>query len=343
MYELALELQRALSGAEFTRTLASIGRSAGVSRFMRASNSVVFAVSSSTDDIDGGAYSALLKLHNPRSRTFPEFGSALERFAKVAWCMAEISKRGFPPVAEIYATGVMEFQGELIPWSLEQRLRGKEMKQVPNREVAAMLWEKTGMIAASILKIEPSGYGGRFDPASGKFTETWEGYLNNEIAAAGVSKLVDAGILSNDQAERLNRDFEDLRHLDKRYAAALSHRDLAPHNNIFFDEAHPERGSVVGVIDFEQAASVPGPVYEIAMTQWYETVFNEEIDLGSFLRGLGIGEKDYQGSQLETDCNSILLLRLCAHISFYLDARNAEWARPKDALPRMLKRLSLLS
>jgi hypothetical protein len=340
MYELVLEFQRILMGDKFLRALPEQHRFIGVPLFIRSVNSVVFAAVLDGDDRKKGDYSGIVKLHNPYARSFPEFGSAAQKFAKTVWCQSVLGKRKFPPVAQVYASGILEVRGETIPWSLEEKLPGKEVKKPFDPDLVDLLWERTGAVAASILEIRPSGYGGKFDPVTGTFTDTWGSYLSNEIAAANLSQLAASSLLTTEHAEKLHQIFEGLRTLDKRYPAALSHRDLAPHNNIFWDKADP--GTVLGVIDFEQAASVPGPVYEIAMTQWYEIVFKVEIRLKSLLYGMGINPENYSGSTLEKDCNAVLMLKLCAHIALYEGGYSEEWDSAGEVLPRMLEELSLL-
>lgn len=342
VYDVALELQRALKSEQFLAALPQQYRITGEPLFARCVNSVVFTAPLLGDDPTKGEYSGIVKFYNPLTRLSSEFGNATQRFAKMNWCKSKIAEQAFPPVAKTYAYGTLGVEGEQVPWSLEERLPGQEAKSIPNPTVADLLWEKTGAISKSILKIEPSGYGGVFDPVAGRFTESWEGYLNSEIEAANLSQLVASGVLKANQAERVKGACDVLRDLDKRYPAALSHRDLAPHNNILWDGANLEAGAVLGVIDFEQASSVPGAVYEIAMTQWYGTVFNEEILLSSFLRGMGFEYESYIGSQLERDCNAVLMLKLCAHISSYLSGLDEQWDPQREALPRMLEKLSSL-
>ncbi len=342
MYKLVLELQRTLKGERFIKALPGPYRFIEDFLFIRSVNSIVFAVLLDGDDCEEGEFSAIVKLHNPYAHSFPEFGDVAQKFAKTAWCQSIIGRRNFPRVAEIYANGTLEVRGETIQWSLEEKLPGKQIEKPFDPNFVDLLWERTGAVAASILEIQPLGYGGKFDPNTETFTETWDSYLNNEIAAANLSQLVASSFLTTEHAEKLRRTFEGLRTLDQRYPAALSHRDLAPHNNVFWDEADLKIGTVLGVIDFEQAASVPGPVYEIAMTQWYETVFNEEIRLNSLLRGMQIDPENYLGTQLEKDCNAVLMLRLCAHIALYQGGYPKEWHSAEEVLPRMLEKLSLL-
>ncbi|MCB0330748.1 MAG: aminoglycoside phosphotransferase family protein [Bdellovibrionales bacterium] len=345
---------------EMQAQLESVGLNAAVpdghkikeTRLIRTSQSVVFAAFGERDWIRDGDFSAIAKFSNLAEDREREFGTPEQHYAKLVWVAGQIATQGEVPVAKVLATGSAEVDGKSRPWILEEKLTGAEAPAGLDRGMQQSLWKETGRVAGSIFKIEPQGYGTIFDPATGRFVQTWDEALDARVEKASLDRLVELGGLTEEQRADILGIVEDrLRTMDERYPRALNHGDLGPINNLFFSGIDSEQPVVTGVLDFDDAASLPGSAWTIAWSRWHQIAFERNLELDSYLEGMGIAKDEYEGQSLQKDADAALVLGLCWWKKMCMESvnRGGDWPAPNVAekalarldqhLPQLIDRL----
>ena len=198
------------------------------------------------------------------------------------------------------------------------------------------------------MKIQPEGYGTIFDPENVRFVQTWDQALDARIEKAGLDRLVELGGLTDEQREAILQLAERrLRDMDERYPRALNHGDLGPTNNLFFEGIEAGEPKVSGVLDFDDAASLPGSAWSIAWSRWHQIAFGRDLQMDSLLEGMGLSQQEYESSGLREDTDAALVLGLCWWKKMCVESDQGlrDWPaqdRAREALERLDEHLPSL-
>ncbi len=217
-----------------------------------------------------------------------------KEFKKEEWCIKKAKIKGVA-VPKILKIGKYKNSSYMIYEFIE----GKNDKEIKNRK---HVWFTLGNYAKRINSIKVRGYGPAFSSDKRKFLESWDKYIDYNIASLNKKdKLKRSNVYGDKQLPIIKKYFADLK--NKKHKIGLAHNDLSLRNVVV------DKTNKVFLIDWgcAEANIVPHSEF-VEILGWghmgHNDPTNEEINY--FLKGYGISQKRFV--RLKKEISKFLLV-----------------------------------
>ncbi len=288
MARTAVHPDAVLAAAIVCRHLGVVGDRTQVAQILNGSVNQVFAVRA-------GAQRFVVRMNG---------SGELDRFRKEAWC-AEHSGAVGVPGAEVLDVGIESDRAYLLLSFVEGRSGGD---LPPDQQRAT--WRILGGHLHRIHDLPVGGFGERLDEITSGSGKSWQGYLEDNIAAlapGGVPLVL--GVLDMDRAGLLQARFEALARTPLHFG--LSHGDVSLKNTIVCDET-------VNVIDWGCAHAHAVPHYDLGIVLT-DSLDEESPEFAQLLTGYGLTFADYR--ELRPAILTVLLVEAVNKVCWAHDRR----------------------
>ncbi|MFB5188992.1 phosphotransferase [Alicyclobacillus fastidiosus] len=229
---------------------------------------------------------------------------ALHDYQKESWCLIQATQKGIPSPKVLSVGKIDEYA-----YMIESFVAGTYGED--DSVDRLLTWRKLGAYVSVIETVQAEGFGENLsNPLTGQFTAplhdgfdgTWNGFLSYNInSLTEEDKLVELGVLTNDQSKTVRNLFEKL--YDYQFTLGLSHGDISLKNTIVSAEGE------VYLLDWGSAEVTLAPFWDIIQVlKCHITQDNPtHEEYLAFIEGLGMSQDCYR--EHEPLINSLLLLR----------------------------------
>ena len=241
----------------------------------------------------------------------------LNAFIKDHWCERAARKAGVP-TAEILETGASIIP---FPYVIARSVTGIEGVNHPER---VRITHELGRMAAKINSIKTRGFGETFDWSNNELSRNADlkEYLEGEYGyEARIEALDRSGLVPSPTLKALGRI---MRELSKKKARPVLNRGDMRLKNVLADEA----GTIVAVIDWEDATSNIAPQWELSFALHELGIDGEQ----QFVEGYGIAPKKL------TDIGPYI--RAFNLLNYKDEVERATSAKDKPAIARLKARFA---
>lgn len=315
--------------------------------FIRIMGSVVLGLSvSEKDNSSSGEFSYVAKFNNPEfSKDLERFGNAQQRFAKAAWISKKLEDNGLE-MPSIIAIGESNVGDQTLNWMVQQKTRGLEGKNLDLIDQNSdKLWAAVGRAITEVNRIEPNGYGHRFNSETNSFEQSWTEFITEELNKINLANVLKECKITGSSIGSITERLKLLETLVERYPVAINHLDLNPNHNIFFDPTTIDSNLVktCGIIDFDSSAALPGAVFEVACQLNGAQLSNgNKHGVNRLIEAMGLDHS----SHLKTfwrDVEAVQVLLSLQTATFALSAPINDYTRPQiESISKFLQGSALV-
>jgi len=234
-----------------------------------------------------------------------------DEFRKEEWCINKAKKKGVLG-PEILKVG--KYKG--ITYMAYKFIEGKSGKEIKIDK--SIIWRKLGEYGKKINSIKTKGYGDKLDIKTGKFSGSWNKFINYNLKSLNKNdKLMKLKVYNEKQLPIIRKYFMKLKL--KKHKFGLTHNDLAPENIII------DNNKNFTLIDWGCAEANIIPYGEFVEVLGYRLLEYKKLnlkDFNEFSIGYGIRKKQYM--KLKKDISIFLLLSAFDKLRWAIDKNPSE-------------------